>query len=291
MRDRGPKQGHDAVAHHLIDRPLVAVHGLHHAFEDGIEDGPGFFRVAVSQQLHGAFEISEQDGDLLALACQAQTGLQDFFGQMWRGVRQRLPRLVGGRGRSWRRGRTGFSRPDQATAVVIDYVWVGVEEFVLERLQVVVIQTELEFEGAIGHAAASLEHGQRLIENLLEGHGRPSTTLALVPRESKVRQGGVYRKKAPRVYQEYGRVAGEIAPLGRDPGMGAIAKKPETFQQTANGLPPSGTFTHDPLNNYIRMPRNIIKTMENRVIVNVSLVNQLERIPKTAPPKRPIKRK
>jgi nucleotide-binding universal stress UspA family protein len=48
-------------------------------------------------------------------------------------------------------------------------------------------------------------------------------------------------------------VAGEIAPRGRDPGVGAIAKKPKTFQQTANGLSPSVTFTHDPLNNYVAM--------------------------------------
>jgi hypothetical protein len=41
-----------------------------------------------------------------------------------------------------------------------------------------------------------------------------------------------------------------MAPLGRDPGRGAIAQTPETCQPTANGLSPSVTFTHDPLNNY-----------------------------------------
>ena len=174
MRDRGPKEErHTPIAHDLIDRPLVAVHGRHHAFEDGIEDGPGFFRVAIGQQLHGAFEISEQDGDLLALAFQAQTGLQDFFGQMCAGIRQRRPLLVGGRGRSWRRGRTGVSGPDEATAVVLDDVRVCVEELIREGLQVVVVQTELQREGTIGHAAAALEHGQRLVQHLLEGHALP----------------------------------------------------------------------------------------------------------------------
>ena len=170
MRDRGAKERHDAIPHDLIDRPLVAVHGRHHACEDGIEDAPGFLRVAVGQQLHGALEISEQDGDLLALAFQARTGLQDFFGQMGGGIRQWRPLLVGGRGRAWRRGRTGFTGPDEATAVVRDDVWVGVEEFILERLQVVVVQTELQREGTIGHAAAALQHGQRLVQHLLEGH-------------------------------------------------------------------------------------------------------------------------
>src|SRR5262249_17613561 len=172
----------------------------------------------------GVLDVGEEHGDLLALAFEAQTGLQDFFGQMWRGIRQRLPRLVGGRGRSWRRGWTGFSRPDQATAVIIDHMWVGVEEFLLEHLQVVVVQTELELEGAIGHAASALEHGHRVVENLLKGHGRPSTTLALGPRESNVRQGGVYMGRVPRVYQESGGVAGESAPRGRAPDMGAIGQ-------------------------------------------------------------------
>jgi len=35
-----------------------------------------------------------------------------------------------------------------------------------------------------------------LIEDLLEGHGRPSTTLARVSGESNVRQGGVSMERA-----------------------------------------------------------------------------------------------
>ena len=104
------------------------------------------------------------------------------------------PLLVCGRGKSRRRGRMGFSRPDQATAVVIDHVWVGVQEFILERLKVVVVQTELKLKGPIGHAASPLEHGHRVIENLLEGHDHPSTTLALMPKEGDVRPGGVSMK-------------------------------------------------------------------------------------------------
>jgi hypothetical protein len=38
-----------------------------------------------------------------------------------------------------------------------------------------------------------------VVENLLEGHHRPSTALALVPRESNARQGEVSRERAPRV--------------------------------------------------------------------------------------------
>ena len=52
-------------------------------------------------------------------------------------------------------------------------VWVGVEELIRERLQVVVVQTELPREGTRGHAATSLPHGQRVVPHLLEGHALP----------------------------------------------------------------------------------------------------------------------
>jgi hypothetical protein len=35
MRQRGAEERHDPVAHDLVDRPLVAVNGLHHALEHG----------------------------------------------------------------------------------------------------------------------------------------------------------------------------------------------------------------------------------------------------------------
>jgi hypothetical protein len=59
-------------------------------------------------------------------------------------------------------------------------------------------------------------------------------------------EGRISRNRAAEVYQEDASVAGEIAPLGRAPGMGAIGKTLETFQHTANGLLPSATFTYTP---------------------------------------------
>jgi hypothetical protein len=80
MRNRGAKERHDAIAHDLIDRPFIAVHGLHHACEDGIEEGPGFFRVAVGQQLHRSLQIGKQNRHLFALAFQSGLGGEDFLG-------------------------------------------------------------------------------------------------------------------------------------------------------------------------------------------------------------------
>ena len=66
--ERRAEERHDAVAHHLVDGALVAVDGLHHALEDGIEELARLLGVAVGEQLHRALEVGEEDGDLLALA-------------------------------------------------------------------------------------------------------------------------------------------------------------------------------------------------------------------------------
>ena len=66
----GTEQGHDAVAHDLIDRTLVPMHRLHHAFNDWVQELAGLLRVPVGQRLHGALEVGEEHGDLLALAFQ-----------------------------------------------------------------------------------------------------------------------------------------------------------------------------------------------------------------------------
>jgi hypothetical protein len=64
---------------------------------------------------------------------------------------------------------------------------------------------ELPFECAIGHPAPTLQHGQGLIHNFLEGHGRPSISLALPLTERRTLQPRDHLAKAPRVYQEHGR--------------------------------------------------------------------------------------
>ena len=101
------KERHDAIAHDLVDRALVAVHGGHHAFQDGIEELPGLLGVALGQQFHGAFEVGKQHGDLLALAFQGTAGGEDLLSQIgWR--------VAEGAGRRWRRC---WSRGEAASPV------------------------------------------------------------------------------------------------------------------------------------------------------------------------------
>ena len=85
-RERCAEQRHDAVAHHLVDRALVAVHRLHHPFEHGIQQLARFLRVAIGQQLHRTLQIGEQHRDLLALAFQRLLGQENALGQMLRCV-------------------------------------------------------------------------------------------------------------------------------------------------------------------------------------------------------------
>jgi hypothetical protein len=68
VSERRPEEGHDAVAHDLVDGALVAVHGLHHSLQYRVEDLARLLRIAVGEQLHRALEVGEEDRDLFALA-------------------------------------------------------------------------------------------------------------------------------------------------------------------------------------------------------------------------------
>ena len=128
-----------------------------------IEELLGGFGIEAADEFRRVFKVGKEHRDLLALALKHTLGGQDLLGEIRRGVGEGGTRLVDGRGRSRPLGRTSVTGPDQATAVVLDHGWVGVQEFVLERFQAVVVQTELELERAIGDAAATLEHGQDLV--------------------------------------------------------------------------------------------------------------------------------
>ena len=54
----------------LVDRPFVAVDGLHHVLEDGVQELARILGVAVREELHRALEVSEEHSNLLALAFQ-----------------------------------------------------------------------------------------------------------------------------------------------------------------------------------------------------------------------------
>ena len=80
------EQGHDAVAHDLVHRALVVMDGLEHQLQDGVENLACLFGILVGQQLHRAFEIGEEHGDLLALAFERRPRREDLLGEVPRRV-------------------------------------------------------------------------------------------------------------------------------------------------------------------------------------------------------------
>ncbi len=82
MRDWRPKQGHNAIAHDLVHRPLIAMHRGHHALQHRVEQLARVLGGAVGQQFHGALEVGKQHGDLLPFAFQGTAGGEDFLRQI-----------------------------------------------------------------------------------------------------------------------------------------------------------------------------------------------------------------
>ena len=91
--ERRAEQRHDPVAHHLVDRALVVMHRLHHAFEHGIEDLARLLGIAVGEQFHRALQVGEQHRDLLALAFERGLRGEDLLGEVLGrvGIRRRKP--------------------------------------------------------------------------------------------------------------------------------------------------------------------------------------------------------
>jgi hypothetical protein len=84
--ERRTEQGHDPVAHHLVDGSLEAVHRLHHVLEHGIEDLPRFFGIAIGEEFHRSLEVREEHRHLLPLAFEGGLRREDALGEVLRSV-------------------------------------------------------------------------------------------------------------------------------------------------------------------------------------------------------------
>ena len=91
---RSPKEGHNAVAQHLVHRALIAVHGLHHAVQSGVEELLGGFRVEVLNQLGRVLDIGKQHRHLFAFTFQGTAGGEDLLGEIRWGISQRSTSIV-----------------------------------------------------------------------------------------------------------------------------------------------------------------------------------------------------
>ncbi len=68
MGDRRAEQGEDAIAGRLHHVPVVAMDGVDHQLQRGIDDCPGFLGIELLHQLGRALDIREQRRHRLALA-------------------------------------------------------------------------------------------------------------------------------------------------------------------------------------------------------------------------------
>ena len=55
----GAKQGHNAIAEHLIHRALEAVHGVHHEVDDGIQELLGRFGIEAVDEPGRVLEVGK----------------------------------------------------------------------------------------------------------------------------------------------------------------------------------------------------------------------------------------
>src|SRR5262249_33232643 len=100
---RRAEERHDSVAHHLVDRALVPMDGLHHPLKNGIENLASLLRITVGEQFHRALEVGEEHGDLLPLPLQGALGRENLLGEVLRSVGLRRRARGGARAADGRR--------------------------------------------------------------------------------------------------------------------------------------------------------------------------------------------
>ena len=89
MGTGGAKEGHNAVAQHLVHRAFIAVHRVHHGMQGGIQELLGRLGVEIANQGHGVLDIRKEHRDLLALAGQGGARRADLLGEGRGGVSAR----------------------------------------------------------------------------------------------------------------------------------------------------------------------------------------------------------
>ena len=181
MRQGRAKQRHDAIAHDLVHGPFVAMDGVHHPLQHRIEELTRLLRVTVGQEFHRALQIGEEHRDLFALTFERIAGGEDLLRQIGGGVGEgHLARgLHGSRGGDGSRARV--ARPDEAAPRIVADLGMGIEEFLGEIVQGVVIQLKLPLEGPIGHAAPLAQQRDHLIHDRDKVHSVSSLPGAWPP--------------------------------------------------------------------------------------------------------------
>ena len=159
MSVRITKIDQEPIAQMLGDMPLKALDGLGTRGVIGAHHLPPIFGIQLTGERGRVDQVTKQHGELAPFRLGRRRG----------GGRRGRPGRGGGRGDRRRRG----TRPDQDIAPLIHGEALALDEFVLQIVQGRVVELKLPLEGAVGQASATLEHGDRLVEDLLKGHDPP----------------------------------------------------------------------------------------------------------------------
>src|SRR4029450_1372957 len=69
----------------------------------------------------------------------------------------------------------GIADPDQNSAILVRRDTLGINEFFLEHIEVLVIQIEAHLQGAIRHPSLAFEERNNLFQDVIKRHDRSST--------------------------------------------------------------------------------------------------------------------
>src|SRR5215831_4076613 len=126
-------------------------------------------------------QVTKEYGDLFPFAFERTPGCQNFLGKVFRSIGQGFACWVWGwsRGEYWgfrdwgrRRGYCLLTNPHKTSILVVSH-WMHVEEFILQIVEVVVIEVKASLEGTIGYPSLACEEVDDLGEHLIKGHSRP----------------------------------------------------------------------------------------------------------------------
>ena len=147
------------------------MYGVHHEAQGGVEQGASLFRVETGDQLGGALDVGKEHRDLLALAFQDVPVGEDLLDKIRWGIGAGY-RILGtdGYGDGWGGG-SQTTRPDEHPTVLLDGELLYLDEFFLERRELVVVKVKLHLESAIGSATTLLQEDDDLVEHSIKVHG------------------------------------------------------------------------------------------------------------------------
>jgi hypothetical protein len=170
MRLRIAEVDQQPIAQILGDVAVEALDDLSTDALVGTDDLTEIFWVELRRERCRVDQVTKQHGELPAFGLRRRYGRGRHLSRVVFLPYGLLRRLWGGRNSC----RMRFSGPHQHSAIVVDRKVVDLKQLFLEGFERFLIEMKLEREGAVGHAPATLEHGDRLVEDLFKGHGPPS---------------------------------------------------------------------------------------------------------------------